>query len=100
LAKIDFSVISQQEIHFLFTDKKINQITKNYRRGMQQQPQEANSEDAVSPLSISLVHGQVDRTYSVGTGAWSATSRKITSHSQADAFKVRPPHIFIFYFKY
>lgn len=49
--------------------------------------QEANSEDVVCPLSISLVHGQVDRTYSIGTGAWSATSRKITSHSQADAFK-------------
>jgi hypothetical protein len=58
-----------------------------------QQQQEANSEDVVCPLSISLVHGQVDRTYSIGTGAWSATSRKITSHSQADAFKVLPPSI-------
>lgn len=49
--------------------------------------QEANLEDVVAPKTITLVHGQVDRTYSVGTGAWSATSRKITSHSHVDAFK-------------
>jgi len=46
-----------------------------------------SQEEHLSPIPT-LVKGTVEKTYPIGTGAWSATSRKITSLDPLHAFKV------------